>query len=357
MRIGTVAIIGRTNVGKSTLFNQLIGKREAIVEDRPGVTRDRHYGLVKITGKKNETREGKDQGMVVNVPPFTLIDTGGIAGEDDQDFQTQIREQVELAIEESDLVLAVFDAVSGVMAGDKEVVSLIREANKPVIWVANKCESQQASISAHEFYALGIDDIFQISAAHAINISQLREKIRERLSSLVIEGEEQNIEREQNLKITFVGRPNVGKSSLVNRILGSERVITSSIAGTTRDAIEIPFIRDGQKFLLIDTAGLRKKSKVEDNTTERYSTLRTLRALALADVAVLVLDATSGMPSDQDIRIATLIHERGRAMLIAVNKWDALEKDHTTSKAFERALKEKLSFVSYAPLVLSLIHI
>lgn len=381
--IPTVAIVGRTNVGKSTLFNTLIGRRLAVVEGSHGVTRDRHYGIV----KRGDLH-------------FTLIDTGGLFGEEDREgsdgyrLRQSVFTQTELAIEESDLVLVVFDGVEGPHPHDSEVVDLIRRRQKPVIWVVNKTEKQLSQLQAAEFYGLGIDELHCISAAHKLQTRELVALIQKRLSGLGFNprpgldeaiaereaidaaeaefiagysGTAEQVEADESdpaaeeivttkapdrpIKIAVLGKPNVGKSTLINKILGADRLVTSSVAGTTRDNIDIHLSRDGQEFVLVDTAGLRKKARVKSVSAERYSNLRALRALAGCDIAVLLLDATEGLPSEQDLKIAGIVHERGRGLMIVLNKWDAIEKDHRTAKAFKDGVQQAFRFTRYAPVL------
>lgn len=331
--IPVVAIVGRTNVGKSTLFNTLAGKRIAVVEDEPGVTRDRHYQLVSKWGF-----------------PFTLIDTGGLVGDQDEELQSAVTKQALLAIQESDVVLAVFDGKNGVHPLDEEVVRLLRRSTKPVIWVANKTEKEHMRMQANEIYALGVEPLLFVSASQHTGIKELVATLKETLAQKAIDikvTEDPN----PGIRLAIVGRPNVGKSTLVNKLVGEERVVASSKPGTTRDAIDITLTRNGQKFTIVDTAGLRRKSKVEDDGSERYSNIRALNTLSECDVAVLVLDATQGMPSDQDIRIGTLIHERGRAFIIVVNKWDAIEKTTNSTKEFEEMVRASFMEAPYAPIL------
>jgi GTPase len=331
-KIPTVAIIGRTNVGKSTLFNTLTGRKLAIVEDAPGVTRDRSYALV-------------TRGEV----PFTLIDTGGIVGDEDPELRHLVRRQAEIAIQEADLILALFDGLEGVNPLDYEVVELLRRSEKKVLWVINKCESPSQQLIAGEFYALGIDALVFISAAHKVGLSEIVEAVDEEFKEF--QKNTDPFEKDETIRVAIVGKPNVGKSTLVNKLVGAERVVTSEIAGTTRDSIDVSIVREGQHYTFVDTAGLRKKARIDDHTVERYSNLRALRSLVQCDVAVLVLDATEGIPSMQDAKIGGLIHERGRSFVIVVNKWDAIEKDHRTVKAYEDAVYEVFKFARYAPIV------
>jgi GTP-binding protein len=331
-KIPIVAIVGRTNVGKSSLFNCLLGRRQAIVEDQPGVTRDRSYALCSRYDK-----------------PFTIIDTGGLFG-DEKGFADAVRYQAQLAIDEADVILAVFDGLDGVHPHDEEVVSLLRQSDKPVIWVVNKCEKPNTEQQSADFYRLGVDNVVCVSAAHKVNIDALVEAIHE-ASPDVGSGKIESTPDEQIIRVAVLGRPNVGKSSLINRILGEERLVASPVAGTTRDSVDITLTRDGQKYRIVDTAGLRKKANVPGVSVERYGNLRSLKALADCDVAVLVLDTTEGAPMEQDAKVAGLIHERGRAFIIVANKWDIVEKDHTTVKQFETAIYNQFKFARYAPII------
>lgn len=338
-RIPTIAIVGRTNVGKSTLFNRLAGSRISIVEDVPGVTRDRAYALVQHYSF-----------------PFTVIDTGGLVGEEESPFTDVVRAQAELAIEEADLVIAMFDGLVGLNPRDAEVADHLRRSGKPVLWVVNKCEKDLTKAGAAEFYALGIDDFHCISAAAERGVKELVARAGKMLR--VAEGsedasaeEDEAGEVDRGIRVAIVGRPNVGKSTFVNRLLGEQRLVTSPVAGTTRDSIDVTVSFEGEPFTIVDTAGLRRKANVDDGSIERFANLRALRALSDCDVAVLLLDATDGVPSDQDKRIATLAHERGRGLIIAMNKWDLIEKDHKTAREFEKRVKESFRFTGYAPII------
>lgn len=331
-RIPIIALIGRTNVGKSMLFNQITGRRIAIVDDSHGVTRDRSYAVVNRFAH-----------------PFLLVDTGGLVSDSPDEFHRSVREQSELAIEEADLIIGVFDGIHGVHPLDAEVVQRLRRSGKPVIWAVNKCEKDQSKLVATELYGLGIEELSLISAAHNLGVRELVHTCFEKLGDLSRFGDEDVAKR--SIRVAILGRPNVGKSTLVNQLCGSNRQVTSETSGTTRDSIDIEVEHKENNFTLIDTAGLRKKARVEDGTLERYSNLRSLRSLVRADVCVLLLDATKGAPSEQDTKIAGLINERGKGLIVVVNKWDLIEKDHRTVKDYERAIYEELKFARYAPIV------
>ncbi|HYL21113.1 MAG TPA: ribosome biogenesis GTPase Der [Gemmatimonadales bacterium] len=321
----TVAIIGRPNVGKSTLFNRLIGRPEAIVDNRPGVTRDRHFGAAEWNGRR-----------------FWLVDTGGmVPGAQDQ-LSRAVRTQVETAVAESDLVLFVVDVAEGVNPMDLEIAAYLRKARRPMILVANKADHLPADARHLAFYELGLGDPFPMSAAIGKSSGDLLDQIVARLPAAGPTDEETEI------RVAVVGRPNVGKSSLVNRLLGAERVVVADEPGTTRDAIDSPLPWRGRTLVFIDTAGLRKRSKVEDDI-EFYSTLRTSRAVEHAHVCVLVVDAKDGMHV-QDLKIANEAWERGVALIIAVNKWDLVEeKDANTAVRGEQELRERAPFLEFIP--------
>ena len=332
--IPTIAIVGRTNVGKSTLFNALIGHRVSIVEDVPGVTRDRHYAYV----SRFEF-------------PFTIIDTGGMIGEEGSGLEDEVQAQANLAIEESDLVLVVFDGLEGPQPHDREIVQRMRRANKTVIYLINKCEKPDIQITANEFYRLGVPEALFVSAAHGVGVPELVEEIKERLEINPEAIPQHEKTKTGAIKLAIIGKPNVGKSSIINRILGEKRLITSDIAGTTRDSIDIMITRDNQKYQIVDTAGLRKKSKVDEATVERYANLHALTSLASCDVAVMVMDASLGLPTEQDAKIAGLAHERGRGLILVLNKWDLVDKDHRSVKEYTEGVYEVFKFARYAPLL------
>ncbi|MEW6423320.1 MAG: ribosome biogenesis GTPase Der [Bacillota bacterium] len=318
-----VAIVGRPNVGKSTLFNRLVGERVAIVEEKPGVTRDRLYKDVEWSGRV-----------------FTLVDTGGLDFQETNEISEKTRRQVELAIAEADVLLFLVDARAGLTPADEEIAQALRRSEKPVLLVANKAEKFAGE--HFDFFRLGLGEPFPVSAALGLNTGDLLDKI---LHALPAPKEEKD--SEEAIRIAVVGRPNVGKSSLVNRILGFERVIVSARPGTTRDAVDTPFKHAGRRFLLVDTAGIRRKSKI-DEATERYSVMRALKAIDVCDVALVMLDALEGV-TEQDKRIAGYVHEKGKASILVVNKWDLLKKDARTADRYREAVYRELLFLDYAP--------
>lgn len=322
-----VAIVGRPNVGKSTLFNRIFGQRKAIVEDFPGVTRDRNYAEV--------TRYGT---------PFMLIDTGGFEPVSNETILVQMREQSRLAVEEADLILFVLDGKEGLTPADQEVAAMLRQVAKPVLFIVNKVDSEKQEAFASEFYALGIDEFMTISAEHGRGTSDLVNEILHNLP----EGTDRP-EDGSEVRLALVGRPNVGKSSLVNRLLGFERVVANPEAGTTRDSVDTPFNYNQQRYLLIDTAGIRRKGKVSQ-TLEKYSVIQALKAMDRAHVVLVLIDAVEGI-TDQDVTIAGYAHEKGRAIILVVNKWDAVEKDERTMKAFQQDIERNFKFLTYAPVV------
>ncbi len=325
-----VAIVGRPNVGKSTLFNRLTGGRVAIVEDVPGVTRDRLY------------RDAEWAGRV-----FTVVDTGGIdfsEGEVTNSIVKQMRFQAEIAIGEADVVLFLVDAKTGLMPDDYAIAEVLRRSHKPVILVANKVEDFSDKGTFIDFYQLGVGEPIPISAAHGMNTGDLLDKLVEIIPSLSPDPYPDGA-----IKVAVIGRPNVGKSSLVNRLLGHERSIVSNVPGTTRDALDTPFYHNGRLFILVDTAGIRRKARIE-LPTERYSVIRSLKAIDRSDVALMLLDGQEGV-TEQDKRIAGYAHEAGKAMIVVVNKWDLVVKDDKTLHRYEKEVKNQLSFMSYAPIV------
>ena len=320
-----VAIVGRPNVGKSALFNQLAGKRISIVENIPGVTRDRIYADTEWLNRK-----------------FTMIDTGGIDPDNRDQLLQQMKYQAEIAIETADVILFLTDGKEGVTPADRDVAEMLRKSDKPVVLAVNKIDTQEEEANLYEFYNLAIGDPITISAAHKRGIGDMLDKIVENFNQSDLEEEEEDV-----IKIAVVGKPNAGKSSLVNRILGEERVIVNDIPGTTRDAIDTPFEMDGQKYIIIDTAGIRRKSRIND-PLERYGVVRALSAIRRCDVALVVIDATEEA-TEQDTKIAGLVHEEGKGSILVMNKWDKIEKETNTMKEYRRRLMNELSFMTYAP--------
>lgn len=324
-----VAIVGRPNVGKSMLFNKLTGRRTSIVEDTPGVTRDRIYGDCEWCGRT-----------------FSLVDTGGIEPGTDSDMLKFMRRQAEIGIELADAIIMVADVRSGVTAADQDVAAMLRKSGKPIALAVNKCDSiGTVNPDAFEFYALGIGDLFETSAVHGHGTGDLLDWVLENIPEEPGEEEESDV-----INVAIVGKPNVGKSSLLNRILGEERVIVSSIAGTTRDAIDSYFENETGKYCFIDTAGMRRKSKVDD-AIEKYSNMRSINAIERADVCLILIDAGDGV-TEQDTKIAGLVHEAGKAAIIVVNKWDAVEnKETNTMRDMENNIRRDLSYMLYAPVL------
>ena len=323
-----VAVVGRPNVGKSTLFNKLIGQRLSIVEDTPGVTRDRIFGDCEWQQRK-----------------FTLVDTGGIEPKSNDVILSQMRNQAQLAIDSADVIIMVTDIRTGVVATDMEVASMLLKSRVPVILCVNKCDSiGEPPVEFYEFYNLGLGDPVAVSSVHGHGTGDLLERVLEYLP-------EDNEEEEdtENIKVAIIGKPNVGKSSLVNKVCGEQRCIVSDIAGTTRDAIEITVENKHGTFTFIDTAGLRRKNKVEDNI-EKYSNIRAEMAVDKADVCVIMIDATVGF-TEQDSKVAGIAHEAGKACIVAVNKWDAVEKNDKTMQEMREKLEKDFSFMSYAPII------
>ena len=322
-----VAIVGRPNVGKSTLFNKLVGRRVAIVEDTPGVTRDRIYGDAEWLNH-----------------PFTLIDTGGIEPASEDIIQVQMRRQAELAIETADVIIFLVDGREGMTAADNEVSVMLRRSGKPVVLTVNKVDAQKFEDSKYEFYALGLGDPITISAEQGLGLGDMLDEVVKDFAAP--DGEEE----EKRINVAVVGRPNVGKSSLINALLGEERSIVSNIPGTTRDSIDTPFTYQERLFTLVDTAGIRRKRAVEDATIERYSVIRSLAAVRRADVVLIVADASEGL-SEQDVRLAGYAHEEGKASVLIVNKWDLIEKDTHTIEKFKKSMLAELAFMSYVPML------
>lgn len=318
-----VAIVGKPNVGKSTFFNKVCGGRISIVSDMPGVTRDRIYGDAEWLDKK-----------------FTLIDTGGIQYKSDDVMFRHIREQALIALEFADVILFFCDHKTGLTAEDLDVVPLLRKTNKPVILVVNKVDNY-LDCDLSDFYALGLGDVFPIAAEQKQGVGDLLDEVVANFPS-----EETEDEDADSIKIAVVGKPNAGKSSLVNKILGYDRTIVSDVAGTTRDAIDTPFTYQGQKYVIIDTAGMRRKRAIPDDSVEQYSVMRSLNAVRRADVCLIVMDANEGL-SEQDVKIAGFIHEEGKPSVVVVNKWDLVEKDTYTVEKFKKQLSCDLAFMDY----------
>ncbi|HIQ72499.1 MAG TPA: ribosome biogenesis GTPase Der [Candidatus Onthenecus intestinigallinarum] len=325
-----VAVVGRPNVGKSTFFNRIAGRRISIVEDTPGVTRDRIYADVEWLGR-----------------PFTLIDTGGIDPRTDDILLAQMRRQAEIAIETCDVILFFVDGRAGMTADDMDVANMLRRTNKPVLLVVNKVDVQEMHDAVYDFYALGIGEPIAISSANMLGLGDLLDEI---VKLLPQETTAQDEGEEHVIQVAIVGRPNVGKSSLTNRLLGQNRTMVSDIPGTTRDAIDTELLQDGARYNIIDTAGIRRKRTIEDDSIERYSIVRSLTAVRRCDVCVIVIDANDGV-TEQDTKIAGYAHDEGKAAVVVVNKWDALEKDDKTLESYRKKVIEDLKFMSYAPVL------
>ena len=321
--IPVVALVGRPNVGKSALFNRIIGDDTAIVSEEAGTTRDRHFALAEWQGR-----------------PFWLVDTGGLVEDSDLPMDVAIKRQVKEAIAEADLMLLIVDAKAGVHPSDSRIIDLLRSARKPWVLVANKVDDPQKS-DYFEFFNLGAGDVVPVSAANGKNSGDLLDIVVKQLPNTDGDG------RVEALRVAVVGRPNVGKSSFINKLLGEERLVVSDIAGTTRDSIDTPFTYHGKQFIFVDTAGLRRQSKVDDGV-EFYSSLRTRRAIDRADICILMIDATEGL-HNQDLKIATLAWEAGRGLIVVVNKWDLKEKDDKTSAKFVKDAGEKVPYLKWVP--------
>ena len=321
-----VAIVGRPNVGKSTLFNKIAGRRISIVEDTPGITRDRIYADAEWSGRD-----------------FTLIDTGGIEPSSTDIILSQMRNQANLAIDMADVIVFMVNIKDGVTAADGEVAAMLRKCGKPVIPVCNKVDSPgNPPLEMYEFYNLGIGELFPVSSIHGLGVGDLLDEIVSHFPEDTGDDEDEDV-----IHVAIIGKPNAGKSSLINKILGEDRVIVSSIAGTTRDAIDSTYEKDGQKYILIDTAGMRKRGKISEDV-ERYSVVRALNAVDRADACVILVDATEGV-TEQDTKIAGYAHDNGKACVIAVNKWDLVEKETNTMNNFKNKIKDGFNFMMYAP--------
>lgn len=322
----TIAIVGRPNVGKSTLFNRIAGERISIVEDTPGVTRDRIYAKGEWLGHE-----------------FSIIDTGGIDIVDEP-FMEQIKQQAQIAIDEADVILLAASGKEGVTDADEAVAKILYRSNKPVILMVNKVDNPEMRNDIYEFYALGLGDPYPVSGSHGLGLGDV---LDEAVKHFPADNEE---EEDDTIKFSLIGRPNVGKSSLINAILGEDRVIVSDIEGTTRDAIDTKFVGEsGQEFTMIDTAGMRKRGKVYE-TTEKYSVMRAMRAIDRSDVVLVVLNGDEGI-REQDKRIAGYAHEAGRGVIMVVNKWDLVKKDTNTMKKFEEEIREEFAYLDYAPII------
>ena len=322
-----VAVVGRPNVGKSTFFNKITGKRIAIVEDTPGVTRDRIYA---------------DGEWLSHV--FTLIDTGGIEPMRDDIISKQMRRQAELAIETADVIVFLVDGREGLTAADVEVAEMLRLSKKPVVLAVNKIDHPKYADALYDFYELGIGEPITISAEQGLGLGDVLDEV------VAYFPEHSGDEYGEATRVAVVGKPNVGKSSLVNALLGDERTIVSNIPGTTRDAIDSPFTYNGKEYVLVDTAGIRRKRSIEDESIERYSVIRSLAAIRRCDIALIVVDAEQGL-SEQDVRIAGYVHEEGKASVLVVNKWDLIEKDTHTMNEFKKKLSVDLAFMEYVPMI------
>ncbi len=322
-----VAIVGRPNVGKSTIFNRIIGERVSIVEDEPGVTRDRIYGTGEWLGQE-----------------FSLIDTGGITLENTP-LDIEIKSQAEIAIEEADIIIFIVDSRVGVTDLDESIAQILYRSEKDVVLAVNKADNPEQREQVYEFYSLGLDEPFPISGTHGLGLGDLLDRVVGYFKQDSVD-----VYDDSTIRFSLIGQPNVGKSSLVNKILGEERVIVSPKEGTTRDAVDTPFVdEEGQEFVIIDTAGIRKRGKIYENT-EKYSVLRALTAIERSDVVLCVIDAQEGI-RDQDARVFSYAHDEGKSIIILVNKWDAIEKDNHSTKEFEKQIRTRFKFLDYAPIL------
>ena len=327
MNKGILCIVGRPNVGKSTLFNRIVGKKIAITEDQPGVTRDRIYAEGEWLGNH-----------------FTVIDTGGLEPEKEDTMMSNIQKQAQIAIETADVILFVVDGIEGLTSTDREIGTMLRKSGREVIVAVNKIDNPKDESNMYEFYELGFGEPMTISSEQSLGLGDLLDEVVKYFPKEKIDSEEEEL-----IKVTLIGKPNVGKSSLINNILGEERVIVTNIPGTTRDAIDSRFKYEENEYLFIDTAGLRRKRSIDENV-ERYSVIRTLTAVDRADICILVIDALEGI-TEQDTKIAGYAHDNGKAMIIAINKWDLVEKENSTYREFEKNIRETLGFMTYAPIV------
>ena len=328
-KLPILAIVGRPNVGKSTLFNKLLGERKAIVDDSPGVTRDRNYGEAEWAGRK-----------------FQLIDTGGLDTDAEGGLYESVQKQSRLAMREADVILFLFDGKGGLNPLDREAVGLLRKEDKPVFFAVNKLDSRQRADNLYEFYALGIDPLFSISAEHGLGISDLMDEVVQQFPNV----EENEAEPEADkvpLRVSVVGRPNVGKSTLINRLLGFERSVVDSVPGTTRDALDTPFELRGEPCVLVDTAGIRRKARINDRL-ERFSVSHSLRSVDRGDLVIYILDGVEGV-TDQDAQILSYACQRGKALLLAVNKWDVVSKNGADVEIYREEVYHQLSFLDFVP--------
>ncbi len=322
MKKPIVAIIGRPNVGKSTFFNKVVGKRISIVKDEPGVTRDRIYADAEWLNHN-----------------FWLVDTGGIDIHEKTEVNKNILHQVQIAMELADVIIMLVDGMAGLTAQDEEVATLLKKIKKPVVLAVNKCDNNYLE-NLYEFYALGLGEPYPISSEHSQGVGDLLDVVVKHFDEIDFE------ENKDKIKIAIVGKPNAGKSSITNKLLGESRMVVSNVAGTTRDAIDTPFVFDGKECILIDTAGIRRKRSIELESVESYSVLRSMEAIRRADVVVIVFDASQGL-SDQDIRIAGYVHEQGKPSVVVINKWDLVDKDEHTINFYKEKLDKELNFMSY----------
>lgn len=327
MKRPLVAIVGRPNVGKSTFFNKVCGKRISIVKDLPGVTRDRIYGDAEWCGNL-----------------FSLVDTGGLDFGSDDEISKHIKNQAQIAIDLAEVIIFFVDGRSGLTNSDREVAEFLRKSGKPIVLVVNKLDNNEVE-KTYEFYELQLGDPYPISSEHGKGVGDVLDCVVNALKTTVREGDES-----EQIKIAIVGKPNAGKSSITNKLLGSNRMVVSNIAGTTRDAIDTPFKYEGQDFVVIDTAGMRRKSQIEEDSVESYSVLRAIESVRRADVVLFVLDASAGI-TDQDQKIASFVHEEGKPSVFIVNKWDKIEKDHKTMREFTKNLELDFTFMDYAKII------
>lgn len=327
MKRPLVAIVGRPNVGKSTFFNKVCGRRISIVKDMPGVTRDRIYGDAEWCGNL-----------------FSLVDTGGLDFGSDDEISHHIINQAQIAVDLAEVILFFVDGRTGLTNSDREVADFLRKSGKPIVLVVNKLDNNEVE-NSYEFYELQLGDPYPISSEHGKGVGDVLDEVVKLLKTIVHEGEES-----QDIKIAIVGKPNAGKSSITNKLLGQNRMVVSDRAGTTRDAIDSPFKYDGQSYIIIDTAGMRRKSQIEDDSVEAYSVLRAIESIRRADVVLFVLDASQGI-TDQDQKIASLVHEEGKPSVFIVNKWDKIEKDHKTMNEFNKNLGLDFKFMDYAKII------